>query len=255
MVNIEISDRVAYIAINRPEKRNALNREVVAELTVAFEKAIADEKVRVIQLSGNGAVFCAGADLAAIQAMRQFTDAENREDTEALRRLFDTIYNAPKPVIAAVKGAALAGGCGLATVCDVIIAEEQASFGYTETRLGFVPALVSVYLVRKIGEAQVRRLLLGAEIIKAPEAKAIGLITEAVPAEEFENRLAYWREVFTTRVSGEAVKATKKLVSNAYAMPESAAFEGAVDANVRVRKSADCRLGIDRFLAGEKNTW
>lgn len=255
MVEVFKENRTAFITLNRPEKRNALNAALVVALQEAFDEALQDSGTRVIQLQGAGTVFCAGADLAAIQEMRNYSEAENRSDSEQLARLFLTVYTSPKPVIAAVKGAALAGGCGLASVCDISVAEETAKFGYTETRLGFVPAIVSVIAIRKLGETAARRLLLGAEIISGTEAARIGLVTEAVEAAHFEARLDFWRTTFTGTVSGEAVAATKALLLKTYDLPVGAAIDEAVAVNVRARGSADCRLGIDRFLRGEKNVW
>jgi methylglutaconyl-CoA hydratase len=255
MIQYYEDNRTAFIRLNRPEKRNALNPDLVNELIEAFEKAISASTVRVIQLEGEGKVFCAGADLAAIQSMRSYSEQENRADTQRLARLFDIVYRSPKPVIAAVRGAALAGGCGLATVCDICIAEETAKFGYTESRLGFVPALVSVYLARRTGEAHMRRLLLAAEVIDAKEAAAIGLITEAVSNDVFDSRLTYWRDALTGRVSGEAVAATKKLIEKAYILTYDDAIANAVEANINARNSTDCRSGIDRFLEGQPLVW
>lgn len=255
VVQFSIENRCAFIRLNRPEKRNALNPELVEALQKAFEEAIQSASVRVIQLEGEGSVFCAGADLAALKEMRAYSDRENEADSERLARLFLTIYSSPKPVIAVVKGAALAGGCGLATVCDITIASKTAKFGYTETRLGFIPAIVSVFLVRKVSETQVRRLLLAAEIIEATEAQQIGLITEAVEESELANRAAYWREALSSRVSAQAVIATKKLIESAYTMSFSDAIENAIRANVKARTSDDCRNGVDQFLEGNKVSW
>ena len=152
------SDRIAFITINRPNKRNALSLELVKLLANAFKEAIEDSDVKVIVLKANGEVFSAGADLEYLQQLQQNTDVENFTDTYTLKELFLTIYRSPKLVIAQVEGHAIAGGCGLTSVCDVVFAVPEAKFGYTEVKIGFVPALVSCFLIRKLGEGRVKEL-------------------------------------------------------------------------------------------------
>ena len=163
-------NRVAYITINRPDKRNALNPELVEALTDLFLRAGHDEEVKVVVLRAIGEVFSAGADLEYLQKLQYISSQDNLEDTIAIKELFYTIYTLPKLVIAQVEGHAIAGGCGLAAVCDIIFAVPEAKFGYTEVKIGFVPALVTCFLVRKLGEGRVRELLLSGELVDAATA-------------------------------------------------------------------------------------
>src|SRR5688572_4725801 len=186
VVEYVVKDRVGLITLNRPEKRNALSHELVADLKEAFSNAEKDEHVKVIILKANGEAFCAGADLTYLQQLQNFSYEENLQDSNHLKELFLKIYTHPKIVIAQVQGHALAGGCGLATVCDFSYAVPQAKFGYTEVKIGFIPAIVTVFLLRKIGEARSKELLLGGELISAEQALQIGLINKIVPAEKLE---------------------------------------------------------------------
>jgi methylglutaconyl-CoA hydratase len=170
LVLYSVADQTASITLNRPEKRNALSPELVTELKNAFNKAEQDAAVKVVVLKANGESFCAGADLGYLQQLQNFSFEENLADSNHLKEFFLKIYTLNKVVIAQVQGHALAGGCGLAAVCDFTFAVPEAKFGYTEVRIGFIPALVSVFLIRKLGEQKARHLLLTGEIIKAEAA-------------------------------------------------------------------------------------
>ena len=171
-----VSDRIAYITLNRPEKRNALNQELVNALRDAFEKAESDQAVKVIVLKANGDSFCAGADLGYLQQLQKFSYDENLADSKNLRDLFLQIYTSGKVVVAEVQGSAIAGGCGLATVCDFVFSAPEAKFGYTEVKIGFIPAIVMVFLLRKIGEGKSKELLLSGKLISAEDARNMGLV-------------------------------------------------------------------------------
>ncbi|HAC23901.1 MAG TPA: methylglutaconyl-CoA hydratase, partial [Cytophagales bacterium] len=158
MVNYHAEDCIGYITLNRPDKRNALSPELIKALSEAFDRATRDEQAKVIVLKANGEAFCSGADLAFLQQMQAFSEEENYQDSSRLKELFLKIYTLPKVVIAQVQGHALAGGCGLATVCDFTFAVPQARFGYTEVKIGFVPAIVMVFLLRKLGEQKAKQL-------------------------------------------------------------------------------------------------
>src|SRR6478736_297001 len=176
LVLYEVKDRVGYITLNRPEKKNALSHELVAELKDAFTQAENDTNVKIVVLQANGDAFCAGADLAYLQRLQKFSFEENLADSNHLKELFLKIYQLKKVVIAKVQGHALAGGCGLATVCDFVFAIPEAKFGYTEVKIGFIPAIVLVFLIRKIGEKLAKHLLLSGELVQANDAINFGLI-------------------------------------------------------------------------------
>jgi methylglutaconyl-CoA hydratase len=176
IVQYSSRNNIASITLNRPEKRNALSPELIQALKESFQQAEQDNRVSVIILKANGEAFCAGADLLYVQKLQDFSYDENLADSQSLSDLFWQIYSCKKIVIAQVQGAALAGGFGLATVCDFCFAAEKAMFGYTEVKIGFVPALVMVYLLRKVGEANARRLLLTAQFFAAQEISEMGLV-------------------------------------------------------------------------------
>ena len=189
LVEYTIRDRIGYITLNRPEKRNALNQELVRAISTAFEKAAADDAVKIIVLKANGDAFCAGADLAYLQQLQAFSFEENLQDSRSLKELFYRIYTLPKIVIGQVEGPALAGGCGLVTVCDFVWAVPEAKFGYTEVKIGFVPAIVMTFLLRKIGEAKSKELLLTGKIITSDEAAKIGIVTSVVEKGKIESEV------------------------------------------------------------------
>lgn len=257
MIDVQLDNAVCYIRLNRPDKRNALNREMVELLQKAFVKKSNDNNVKVIVLSGEGDVFSAGADLEALKNLQTATFSENKQDSAALASLFETMYLCPKPIIGAINGHAIAGGCGLASLCDIAVAKADAKFGYTETAIGFVPALVARFLIKKVGETHARRLLLSAEIISAEEAARIGLITEVTAASDdaFTQRLHYWIDRFTMKVSPQAVAQTKELLRTTSDLGWSDALHQAVEINAKARETDDCKRGISAFLNKEKIIW
>lgn len=252
---IQQSDRIVYFTLNRPGKRNALNASLVHALKVAFQDAAHDTSIRCIVLRANGKVFSAGADLATLQQLQQNTYQDNLEDSRQLKALFELIYQHPKPVIAQVEGHAIAGGCGLATVCDFLFATPEAQFGYTEVRIGFVPAMVMVFLVRKIGEAAARRLLLSGELVSSAEAVRLGMVTEVVG----QYRMAAYVRSFAGRLarntSGEAMARTRKMLAEIAHMPLSDALEYAARENAHARATEDCQKGIKGFLNKKPVKW
>ncbi|MFN3315295.1 MAG: enoyl-CoA hydratase/isomerase family protein, partial [Raineya sp.] len=182
-VSYHCHKRIAYITLNRPDKRNALNFQVVEQLKQAFWKAKEDETAKVVVLRAEGKVFCAGADLEYLQTLQKNTFEENLADSSHLKELFELIYTHPKIVIAQIHGHAIAGGAGLATVCDFSYSVPDAQFGYTEVKIGFIPAIVMVFLLRKIGEGRAKELLLSGDLISAQKAQEFGLINYIVDAE------------------------------------------------------------------------
>lgn len=255
LVLYSVSSRVATITINRPYKRNALNPELIASLTTAFLDASEDDAVKVIILKANGAVFSAGADLAYLQQLQQNTHEENLKDSENLKKLYTTIYYLPKVVIAQVEGHAIAGGCGLATVCDISFAVPEANFGYTEVKLGFVPAIVSCFLLRKTSETIAKRILLTGELFPAQQALDFGLITFLAEQSEIEWRVQDFALTLCNETSANSLMVTKQLIGQTTNPLLEKNLEFAVQINARVRESSDFKKGIASFVEKEKIKW
>ncbi|RBL88427.1 enoyl-CoA hydratase/isomerase family protein [Chitinophaga flava] len=255
LLQYEVAFRIATITLNRPDKRNALNGAMVAELRQAFAAAAADEDVKVIVLKGNGEAFCAGADLDYLQQLQQNTYEENLADSKELMQLFKEIYQLDKVVIAQVEGHAVAGGCGLVTVCDLSYVVPEAMLGYTEVKIGFVPALVAVFLVRKIGEGRARELLLTGRLVTAEKAARDGLITAVVPAAEITAHVAKVATSLCNEASGNSLKVTKKLIGTVLDLPMKNGLEHAAELNAATRGHEDCKRGIAAFLNKEKLVW
>lgn len=250
-----VKARVATITLHRPEKRNALNGAMVAELQTAFKQAEEDTAVKVIVLKGSGEAFCAGADLEYLQQLQKNTRTENLADSRELMRLMQQIYYHEKVVIAQVEGHAIAGGCGLVTLCDLSYAVPEAKLGYTEVKIGFIPALVSVFLVRKIGEGRAKDLLLTGRLIPAAKAEEYGLLNQVVPAAEIAAYVAGIAEELCNGASANSLKITKKLIAGILDQPLEEALEQAAQMNADTREHIDCQRGIKAFLAREKMTW
>ncbi|RZK72842.1 MAG: enoyl-CoA hydratase/isomerase family protein [Pedobacter sp.] len=255
LVLYSIDQRIATIYINRPEKRNALNAELVSSLTAHLITASEDDEVKVIVLKARGAVFSAGADLEYLQKLQQNSYEENLSDSENLKRLFTTIYYLPKIVIAQVEGHAIAGGCGLATVCDIIFAVPEASFGYTEVKLGFVPAIVSCFLLRKTSETVAKRILLTGELFSAQEALNYGLITFVTNKEDIDLKVNEFALNLCTETSSNSLMVTKQLIGQTTNLMLEKSLSLAVQINARVRDSEDFRKGVDAFIKKEKIKW
>lgn len=255
MVEYSVKERIGRITLNRPDKRNALSPEMVEGLKQAFDRAAKDDQVKVIVLNAVGEAFCAGADLAYLQQLQNFSFEENLDDSNQLKELFMNIYTHPKVVIAQVQGHALAGGCGLASICDWVFAVPEAKFGYTEVRIGFIPALVSVFLLRKLGEAAARELLLGGELIAADRAQAIGLINRVVSTDKLEDEVNDFASRLISSNSADSMKLTKKLIAEVQGMNLSQALQHAAESNAHARGTNDCKRGIEAFLNKEKIIW
>lgn len=255
LVLYSVADQTASITLNRPEKRNALSPELVTELKAAFNKAEQDPAVKVVVLKANGESFCAGADLGYLQQLQNFSFEENLVDSNYLKELFLKIYTLNKVVIAQVQGHALAGGCGLAAACDFTFAVPEAKFGYTEVRIGFIPALVSVFLIRKLGEQKARHLLLTGEIIKAEAALTYGLITEVIPATELENRVKEFTQNLIKQNSAQSMQLTKHLINEVQNRTLEEALSFAANQNAKARATEDCKKGIAAFLNKQDIKW
>lgn len=251
----DVMDRVATITINRPEKRNAFSHELVIELKEAFRWASEDKQVRAIILKANGKVFSAGADLAFLQTLQSASYEENLQDSTSLKELYYQIYTHAKPVIAQVQGHAIAGGCGLVTVCDMVFAIPEAKFGYTEVKIGFVPAIVMTFLLRKVGEAHAKSLLLSGQLVSASKMYQLGLVNEIVEPSKLEERVTDFVQNLISEASGEAIERTKKLIAEIQEKTLVEALHMAARANAKARETVDCKQGIYAFLNKEKVKW
>ena len=244
---------VRRITLNRPERRNAMTPEMQVELIAAMEAAVASD-CRVVVFAGTGEAFCAGLDLSALQGMNDKSAEEHTADAERIAKLCRTLYELPKPTIAVVHGAAVAGGTGLATMCDFTLAVPGAKFGYTEVRIGFVPAVVSAFLVLQIGEKQARDLLLTGRLFTSEEALRLGLVNEVVEAERLEARLLELVGVLKAN-SPEALAATKRLLRAQNKGWLDTAIAKALEANAEARGTHDFREGVAAFLEKRKPVW
>lgn len=252
---MEVSNRIGYVTLNRPEKRNALSHQLVAELKAAITSAEEDDHVKVIVLRAEGEAFCAGADLAYLRQLQKFSFEENLADSNHLKELFVRIYLCKKVVIAQVQGHALAGGCGLATVCDFVYTVPEAKFGYTEVKIGFIPAIVMVFLLRKMGEQRAKQLLLTGDLIKAEEALAMGLVNRVVSKETLATEVARFGQKMIESNSAQSLMLTKQMIAKVQSMPLENALNYAAEMNAQARATADCQKGIAAFLNKEELTW
>ncbi|HEX8098030.1 MAG TPA: enoyl-CoA hydratase-related protein [Pyrinomonadaceae bacterium] len=246
-----VEGAVAIITLNRPEKRNALNDSLVAGLKAALTNADADENLRAVVVTGAGADFCSGADLAALQKISESSITENLEDAATLMELFTLIRRVRVPVAAAVRGRALAGGCGLATACDIVLASATARFGYPEVKIGFVPAMVMAILRRNVPEKRAFELITRGEEISAEEARLAGLVNHVYSDAAFETEVEAYLAGFE-KVSRSAVMLTKRLLYHMDGMTFDGALQSGVDVNAIARMTEDCREGVARFLKKNK---
>lgn len=255
LIETQVAERIGYITLNRPERRNALSYALVSQLKEAFSAWQGDPTIRVVVLRANGPVFCSGADIEYLQKLQDYTLQENLADSLHLMELYLMMYRYPKPIIAQVEGPALAGGAGLVTVCDLVVATPQATIGYPEARIGFLPAMVTYFLLRRVGEGWARQLLITAEPISAEEAHRMGLFNYLVSPEEvsgFTRNLAIRIADQTSPVSQEFIR---KLIADLQDMPLKEGLEFAAKMNAHARATEDFRRGIAAFLRKEKISW
>jgi len=241
------NEGIVRITLNRPEKRNALDGELVGELKEAMAASARDEQCRVVLLTGSGTDFCSGADLAGLEQSAQTGVLEIRSEARNVADLFLMMRNHPRPIIAAVHGRALAGGCGIATACDIILAGASAQFGYPEVNIGFVPAMVMAILRRSISEKAAFELIVTGEVIPAARAKEIGLIHRVIADDQFMLEV----NAYATRLAAKSASALtlcKSLLYNMDSMSFEAALAAGVDINAIARMTEDCRRGVERFL-------
>lgn len=255
LVDFSVKDRIGFITLNRPEKRNALSHELVSDLMQAFEKAEADPGVKVVLLKANGEAFCAGADLAYLDKLQNFSRQQNLDDSNHLRRLFQKIYAFKKIVVAQVEGHALAGGCGLVTVCDFVFAIPEAKLGYTEVKIGFVPAMVMVFLIRRIGEQRARHLLLSGELVSGDRAVDFGLVNQMVAKESIERTVMEFVQSLVKNNSAQSMELTKKMIEEVQSMKLEEALDYAAEQNTYARTTDDFKKGIKTFLSKGELNW
>jgi len=252
-ISLVVDSGIATLTLNRPEKRNAISYELIGELTHALDE-VKNSPARVLILTGAGKAFCSGMDLDNLKSMIGRSPEQSLKDSRTMVALFRSLYEFPKPTIAAVNGAAIAGGTGLALLCDFTLAVPEAKFGYTEVRIGFVPAIVSTFLLRQVGEKIARDLLLTGRLFDAAEALRIGLLTEIVAPEKL---MARAHEIADQLIenSPASLTHTKRLLTDHARAELDAQIESAVRENAAIRATADFREGISAFLEKRKPKW
>ena len=246
MVKTEIRNNTGILILNRPEKRNALNPELCASIINKLKEFAVDDNIKSVILIGEGTSFCAGADLSWLNSIKDYSSIKNEEDTEVVAGLFLALYDFPKPLIAAVNGPAVGGGCGLASVCDFVFADKnEAKFGYTEVKIGFIPAIVSIFLIKKIGEGKAKQILLAGEIIDSEKALKIGL-ADYLSGNVLSDALSFAEKMNLN--SSYSISLTKDLIRNISNMKVHDAVNYCVRLNAISRSSEDFKIGINKFL-------
>jgi methylglutaconyl-CoA hydratase len=246
-----VAGSVATITLNRPDKRNALNETLIAGVKASLREADNNKEVRSIVIRGSGSDFCSGADLSALQKISGASVLENAEDARSLMELFVLPREVSVPVVAAVRGRALAGGCGLATACDIVLAASSARFGYPEVNIGFVPAMVMAILRRNTSERLAFELLVRGTEVDAEEARSLGLVNRVFGDETFDDEVSDYLRGFE-KMSKSAIALTKALFYQIDSMDFSTALATGADVNVIARMTEDCRQGIEKFLERSK---
>jgi methylglutaconyl-CoA hydratase len=244
---------LATVTLDRPDKRNAISTRMIEDLLAALGE-IERSPARVAILTGAGKAFCSGMDLDLLQSVAGQSPEQNLEDSRRMARMFRRLWSFPKPLIAAVNGPAIAGGCGIATLCDFTLAVPEAKFGYTEVRIGFVPAIVSVFLARQIGEKRARDLMLTGRIVEAEEARQLGLVNQVIAPE----RLMETARVLAAALaecSPTSILRTKRLLVEAAAEDLDRALERAIAENAAIRSTRDFREGLNAFFEKRRPCW
>src|SRR5271165_185334 len=252
-INLAFDSGVATLTLNRPDKRNAISYELIDELLRALDE-VKHSTAQVLIVTGAGKAFCSGMDLDNLRALIGRTPEQSLKDSRTMVGLFRSLYEFPKPTIAAVNGPAIAGGTGLALLCDFTLAVPDAKFGYTEVRIGFVPAIVSTFLLRQVGEKQARDLLLTGRIFGAEEAVRLGLVSEIVLADDLMPR-ARALAALLMESSPSSLRATKQLLTDHARAELDFQIDSAVRENAAIRTTADFREGILSFLEKRKPAW
>ncbi|MDL2357997.1 MAG: enoyl-CoA hydratase/isomerase family protein [Pseudomonadota bacterium] len=254
-IDITMHERVATVTLDRPDVRNAFNEATIAELALAFDELGRDEDVRAIILAANGSAFCAGADLNWMKAMAAYSDAENLADATRLADMLRTIYLCPKPVVARIQGDCYAGGMGLVAACDIAVAVEEANFCLSEVKLGLIPATISPYVIKAMGENAARRYFLTAERFSAAEAHRIGFVHELVKPADLDAKVAAIIKALVSN-SPNAVQQAKLLVRDVAGRPVDAALLADSAARIAsIRASQEGREGVASFLEKRQPSW
>lgn len=252
-LQLDISNQVATITLNRPDKRNAISTQMIEDLLAALQE-IETGAARVAIITGSGKAFCAGMDLDALRSLAGQSFDQNLADSRLFANLLYRMHSLSKPIIAAVNGPAIAGGCGIATLADFTLAVPEAKFGYTEVKIGFIPAVVSVFLRRQVGDKITRDLLVSGRIIDAPEAYRLGLVTEVVPAANLGARAQEFAGILLS-ASPTSMARTKRLLLGYDEAALKAELEMAVRENASIRSTADFREGLSSFLEKRAPKW
>lgn len=244
---VESYNATKKVILNRPEKRNSLDEEMISELTSVFAELSDDKNTKSIVISGAGGNFCSGLYLDYLQKISEFDILQNKEDSTKFKNMLMAIYTCKKPVIAQVEGYALAGGCGIASVCDIIVASDDAQFGYTEVKIGFIPAIVMIFLLKKVSETHAKDLLLTSKFINSEEAKRIGFINYAVKKDEI---FKFTEDLCDgiNKLPLSSLMLTKEMFKNVSNMSLESALDYAVDLNAITRMTDECKKGVSGFL-------
>lgn len=245
---------VATLTLNRPDLHNAFNAEMIAELRDCFTALADDDSARVVVLAGAGASFCAGADVSWMRASLEWSREQNIADAEALAAMFEAAWSLPKPLIGRIHGAALGGGAGLVACCDLAVATDTARFGFTEVKLGLLPAVIAQYVVPKIGVSQARALFVSGERFTAERAFEIGLVHAVTGADELDATVAALAARMLTGAPG-AIGAAKRVVDAVWDLERGAARSFVIDAIAQARTGAEGQEGLHAFLAKRKPAW
>ena len=252
-IKVKIQGQILSLTLNRPSKKNALNQKMIQEINSVLDKNKASENIRVILISSNSDVFCAGADLEYLEKIKDFKYKEHLQDSRELMSLFKNMLQYPKLIIAKVTGAAIAGGCGLMTASDITFATKESKFGYPEVKIGFTPALVSTFILQKIHETKARELMLTGNIISAEEAKQIGLINYLYSNIDIDDKLNEFINLFVKSTSSNSIKNTKQVIYDS--MNLDIKLEKAAELNALTRMHSDFKKGINSFLNKEPINW
>jgi methylglutaconyl-CoA hydratase len=246
MIKYSVKNNTGLIMLNRPEKRNALSTKLIEAIKDKLKAIEENDEIKCLIISGEGSSFCAGADLEYLNELKNYSTTDNEKDSENLAELFLNVYNFPKPIIASVNGPAIAGGCGLASVCDFIVADkDKAKFGYSEVKIGFVPATVSIFLIKKIGEGKAKQLLLSGEIINAEKAYEIGLV-DYLSGDVLKDSFSLAENLSKNSLS--SLKMTKKMISSISNLTIEEAVNYSIRLNTISRSTEDFKNGLNNFL-------
>ncbi len=252
-IKVKVENHVANIIFNRPKKRNALNSQMIDEIQKTLNIYKKNNKIKIILFSSESNVFCAGADIKYLQKIKDFSIEENLKDSKKLMKLFKTILLYPKLIISKINGAAIAGGCGIATACDITFATNNSSFGYPEVRIGFIPALVSTFLTHKINGSKLRELLLTGNIIDAKTAQDIGLINYVYKSSEIDGKVNDFIKEISQNTSTESIAETKKMIYLWLGLEKK--LKKSAVLNAESRKTKNFKKGISGFLNKTKIDW